>query len=165
MNALKPIPLSKAKTALGFLRDVQRVIAAEPARADMRVTTRSAGWDDGPDEPPSPRPACGTVGCFAGWVNVLAGGRETALRQGISSAHAFLGPLLDYTFWGGKQQFSVFNAGGGDSCETTAPGTKAHARAVVQRIDRFIKRNEKALRARKLVAAEDGTLSPAPGHD
>lgn len=160
MSGLKAIPLSKAKTAYGLLRDVQRVILAEPTRVNMGVFTAPA--DDVARI--NRRPACNTVGCFAGWVNVLSVGRLAAMNADDFQAENLLGHDLNYRLPTGLQHY-VFNGGGGDACGTTDPGTPAHARAVVRRIDGFIKRNLKALKARKLVAAADGTLSPAPGQD
>ena len=55
----------------------------------------------------------------------------------------------------------MFNTGDGDACETTRPGTKARARAVVQRIKKFMRVNEGALRARRFVR-RGGKLTPAP---
>lgn len=157
VQALQPIPLSKAKTAYGLLRDVQRVILAEPKRANMGTfATDASDYFDGDT---SLAPACGTVGCFAGWVNVLSKGQTAAFKADDTEAKELLGWYLNYELPHG---YSVFNAGAGDRCETTRRGSPAHARAVSNRIEGFIKRNLKALKARKLVAAKNGTLSPAP---
>lgn len=156
MSELQTIPLSKAKTAYGLVRDVQRTVLAEPLRVNMRTFTEDVSEE-------AEAPACGTVGCFAGWVNVLSRGRMAALGLDDAAATALLGESLNYAIPGGLGY--MFNAGGGDRCGRTTPGTKAHARAVSNRIEGFIKRNLKALKARKLVAAADGTLSPAPGQD
>lgn len=163
-KALRSIGISRARTAYGFLRDVQRTILADHQSADM---TTVCMWASDVDEDDMLRPACGVVGCFAGWVNLKSLGRELTLQQsGVQNARNFLGSTLNYSFGGPDgDSYYVFNAGSGDRCETTKPGTKAHARAVARRIDGFIKRNEAALRARKLVKNEDGTLSPAPGQD
>lgn len=157
-RSLQPIPLSRARTAYGLLRDVQRVILAEPKRVNMKtyaVDPEKEGYSN--------RPACGTVGCFAGWVVVLSKGRQVALNGGGDEAGKLLGWDLHYELPGNG--YHVFNAGSGDQCARTLPGSKAHARAVYNRINGFIQRNLKALKARKLVAAKNGTLSPAPGQD
>lgn len=135
----KLIPLSKAKTAYGLLRDVQKAIASEPKRANMGTFTETLSPAEG-------GPACGTVGCFAGWVSLLAG-------QGMISndigARKLLGYDLNYHF-GGSGSGYVFNSGSGDACVHFQSGTPEHARAVVQRIEGFIQRNLKALKARRL---------------
>lgn len=145
MARLKSIPLSRAKNVLGLLRDVQRAILDEPKRGDMGLYCANRGPEHG-------GPQCGTVGCFAGWVCIL---RDS--RQGGSSAHVaaqqILGSDLFYSFKGRDGGFySFFNGGSGDGCQTTAAGTVKHARAIVARINRFIRLNggESALRARKL---------------
>ena len=138
---LKSIPQSKAKTAWGLLQDVKRAILAEPKRIDMTVF-QERKW-------PSDRgPACGTVGCFAGWVCALRGHRT--YDWGVDSrVYEILGHHIDYyTVNGGNNH--VFNSGEGDACDRTKPGTKAHARAVIARINKFMRLNQSALKAKKV---------------
>lgn len=151
MKALMPIPVSRAKTAWGLLQSVKRAILADPRRADMRIFL---------DQPVTGiKPACGTVGCFAGWVGLLAGVPYTAVSDihGITvsdvndiTAISILGSNLNYYTVGPENSDYVFNSGDGDACKTTSPRTVAHARAVVARIKRFMQVNKAKLKARKL---------------
>ena len=138
MSKLKPIPRSRAKTAYGLVRAVIRAIRAEPKRADITTFYNRRHPEDG-------GPACGTVGCFAGWVCLLRDGRKGFDMRAMQ----ILGEHMNYSI-PGSQGHSVFNSGKGDACESTTPGTKAHSRAVIARIKKFIAVNENALRARRL---------------
>lgn len=107
---MKPIPRSKAKTVLGLLKDVKRVILEEPKRANMGVFYKEISPSYG-------GPACGTVGCFAGWVCLMATGK---MGDG-PKAGEILGYDLEYTFRGGTRfsnWFWFFNGGYGDKCES-----------------------------------------------
>jgi len=149
------IPRSSAKTTLGLLRAVKRAILEEPKRVNMGVYTCKLR----PETTYSYQaPACGTVGCFAGWVSILAG---QGLVDDDAPAKALLGEDLDYTFKAYSYRHNhfgelvrdtenVFNSGSGDACSDTRPGTRAHAKAVVARIDRFIEKNYDKLKGRKL---------------
>lgn len=138
---IKSLPKSNAKTVGELLADVKAAILEEPKRANMhhyaeRFTSTEGG------------PACGTVGCFAGWVSMLSGLSPHAARSyGSLSAERILGGHLAYRFDGigddGRPgSFSVFNAGSGDGINKLRPGTRVYARAVVARINRFIERNK-----------------------
>lgn len=63
------MPVSKAKTAYGLLSEIRRLILEEPKRYDQTDTVTFLS--NGDDFYPQPRPACGTVGCVAGWTCVL----------------------------------------------------------------------------------------------
>lgn len=138
----KELPLSNAKTAYSLLQDVKKAILEEPKRVNMttyyKETTRRNA------------PACGTVGCFAGWVCILAGIRKENsydLSVDDDGAREVLGDNLDYDTANG---YNVFNSGDGDDCKNTKPGTVEHARAVVNRINRFMQVNKAKLIKRKL---------------
>lgn len=146
---LRPIPKSKAKTAWGLLADVKRAILAEPKRADMGVFRRTVRPEHG-------GPACGTVGCFAGWVTLLHNPRWPAPPSSVwepspiaNKAHEILGEGCNFYTVPGPDDY-VFNSGDGDACQRTRAGTKAHARAVVARIDKFMRVNAKVLKAKKV---------------
>jgi hypothetical protein len=141
------IRLSKAKTAYGLLRDVQKAVREEPRRANMGTFT------DKVDPEAYNAPACGTVGCVAGWISILGG---QGMVDDDAPARRLLGDEVKYHFTRGSLEFNeggyhyVFNGGSGDACAQTAPGTPEHAAAVVDRIERFIQGNLKALKARRL---------------
>lgn len=152
---------SKATTGLALMRDVRKAILAEPKRANMRVAVQSRLDAEGP--------ACGTVGCIAGWTVLLHDGRRKALRDNadtlpydapnldaVQRARHILGRNVDYeTVVVHNEAYSdtfrdVFNDGGGDACSSTHPGTPEHAAAVAARIDQFVAKNRAALKARRL---------------
>lgn len=142
---LKALPRSKAKTAWGLLRDVRKAILEEPKRANMRTSIADRHPHEG-------GPACGTVGCIAGWTTILAG-KDHDFQNTIRRARMILGQTLDYyTVGRGDTIFGrdVFNSGEGDRCQNTRPGTQAHADAVVKRLDKFMRINATALRKRRL---------------
>lgn len=151
---LKAIRLSRAKTAWGLLLDVRKAIKSEPKRANMGVYCDALAPEHG-------GPSCGTVGCFAGWIMLLRGESHpldsafpaTQLLGGNKTEGGVIDFYLPskepgYTCTG----FHVFNSGGGDNCSTeeTVVGSKEHAKAVINRIDRFMKNNQKALKGVKL---------------
>lgn len=138
MAGMKSLPRSRAKTAWGLCSNVIKVIQAEPKRANMRRYVH--------DQPPEQGgPACGTVGCFGGWISLLG----SPSRYKLISPQVILGDVVHYAIVGPEKEH-VFNSGDGDACASTTPGTVAHMRAVVRRIKKFMKVNEKALKARKL---------------
>lgn len=134
---LPGIAPSKAKRALGLLREVQRLILEDPKRVDMRIILSKK-----PTYLPSEQeyPPCGAVGCIAGWVTVLKGLSEGDNLMGDA------GTLLGLTAQQQKTLFVPLGLIDGDQ----AVQTLAYARRVSQHIDRFIKRNVKTLRYKKV---------------
>jgi hypothetical protein len=124
----------------GVCADVVRVVLAEPKRADMTCAIKRA-------HPYQGGPACGSVGCFAGWMNLIVFGWAAERGMPIQRAEEMLGPDVDmYTV--GRYKNDVFNSGRGDQCDSTEPQTAEHARAVANRIRRFMRINRRALLAR-----------------
>lgn len=157
---LAPIPTSKAKTAWGLLQDVKRAILKEPKRANMQCYVDTQLPKDG-------GPACGTVGCFAGWVTLLSGykPRGHVRSDADDIARDILGDCNYHTVgrvdpWLGRAGF-VFNGGEGDACSHTEPGTAQHATAVVKRIDNFMRVNRQQLKSRKLRQRSGHLAGPA----
>lgn len=147
MAKLKALPRSKAKTAWGLVQDVKRVMLEEPKRVWMKdyiVERNPALWPNAP--------ACGTVGCFAGWCSILSGGKRNIFRT-YSHALELLGDC-DYDTVqttdddGYAYKDHVFSAFGPDL--EGEPGTATFARSVVRRIERFQRINEKVLKAKKV---------------
>ncbi len=131
-------PKSTATTVLGLLDDVKAAVLAEPKRANMTHYV-----DESTIYSVADGPSCGTTGCFAGWSLMLAGLSLRKLRASGAYqelAEQLLGKDLTYVF-GRTKRWGFFNAGAGDACSTTAKGTKAHAKALAARIDRFIRLN------------------------
>lgn len=146
-------PLTKAKTAWGLLQDVKKRVLQVPEAIDMSDVLCSASTP------------CGTVGCLAGECCMLTLGRRRALGFGMPSGVSrmtFAETLLGGE--GNKPEFvterqqgafeialcSLLDAGSSDRVGTLEPGTKRYARAVVARVNRFMRKYEKRLRATKL---------------
>lgn len=151
MSKFKTVPLSKAKTAWGLLQDVKKRVLAAPDAIDMRVLLSRS------DVTP-----CGTVGCLAGECCLLTVGRarilSTSPRLGvslISFAARLLGDSLSSSMDAGRDVFGtdvehLFDAGASDGINDLTPGTKRYARAVVARVNRFMRKHEMRLRRTKL---------------
>lgn len=147
---IKSIPQSDAQNVYDLLKDVKQAILEEPRRANMNhvatvVGTQALSWTNPRTRKALrvPAPSCGTVGCFAGWTMMLAGQTPAqALWNWTEGAQQVLGLGLNYRFEGtdGKSH-SVFNWGQGDGILLIKPGTRAYARAIGRRIDRFIAAN------------------------
>lgn len=117
--ALKALPRSKAKTAWGLMVDVKKAILADPKRADMRVY-------ENPLAPQNGGPACGTVGCIAGWVAILGKGAQREGHNSEDIAIELLGEDINYRTVAknaGDYSTYVFNTGEGDDCYTTRSNT------------------------------------------
>jgi len=155
-RTLTPVPRYTGRTVLGLLNAVKRAIREEPKRVDMSLFCDTRSKSDG-------GPACGTVGCFAGWVAIL-GRRPNEIANPYDRPNAYsprgtavqlLGPNLKYSFSGyhpvyGSVSYDVFNAGSGDDCRYHVQGTPEYAEAVCARIDRFIDTNKRKLAQRLL---------------
>lgn len=150
MAKLKALPRSRAKTAYGLVSDVIRAVLDEPKRADMGTFIGSLPPEIG-------GPACGTVGCFAGWVAILGrrqGETPPTYHQCRGNATNLLGNDINYhTATGGSDDYPddenyVFNGGGPDIKGNA--GTVRYARSVAARIRKFQKINAVALKAKRL---------------
>ena len=142
---MKAIPRSKAKTAWGLLKDVRKAILDEPLRVNMKTVVAKRKPSEG-------GPACGTVGCLAGWTLLLAGKRFSYchVRDWSLDVESLLGGRINIDFNTVVGRRYVFNSGDGDRCAWTIPGTPEHAEAVVARLDKFMEINKTALKKKKL---------------
>lgn len=144
------LPLSEAVTGWELCREIRQVVREEWRRVNMRKVQETVT----PGKPTAP--ACGVVGCLAGWGLTLRhvdflqeeGMHDEQLMQLLGRDVQYEFPTDALTAY--QSTFHVFNDGRGDACSRTKPGTRAHARAVVKRLDRFMALNEKALKARIL---------------
>lgn len=131
------LPKSNAKTALGLLSDVVKVITEEPKRYNQGI------WLDkrnGPITDDSHYPACGTIGCVAGWAITLKRKRLMKSIWGDMRTSDTAGALLGLN---NEQQSELF----GDHCvrRLTAngeftriePQTIEHVKAGVEHIRKF----------------------------
>lgn len=176
MSLIKMVPRSDATNVYDLLQDVKQAILEEPRRANMNYFGLEVGNNQslmwiGPDDTyhKLQAPSCGTIGCFAGWVQMLSGVcADDATRFADFGAESILGRDLVYSFTDERNQTrSFFNWGAGDGLLEIKPQTRAYARAVVKRINRFIEVNGgKAVLKTKALGKPDyryiGRYVPAP---
>lgn len=143
---LKPMPVSRAKTAYGLLTEIRRLILAEPKRYDQTDTVtfwteRDISSLDSHDRREFAPGACGTVGCVAGWVYAMKSPRGRKRRQGLTLrfAQRLLGLNDDQAE--GLFEGTSFGA---------RPGTARHARHGADHIANFQHDHRAQLRATKV---------------
>lgn len=141
------IPKSKAKTAYGLLSEICALALEEPKRIMMAdwLVTKSAGNY----EPAQGFPACGTVGCVAGWAITLRPTRARTIHRDFGQykedegerAGRLLGLSTD-------QCNALFTPDG--LTESDDQQTPKHAQAVVAHVKAFQKRHRGQLLAKKV---------------
>ena len=136
------MPISNAKTAYGLLGDIAKIIVAEPKRYDQTNWIARKGTQRG-DNSYAEFPACGTVGCVAGWVVALAGPRNTSPDRVEKVAEKILG--LD-----GWDSMELFDANAAGSWMVTSPQTLEHAEAGAKHIQKFRKQYRAKLMAKRI---------------
>lgn len=127
------VPRSKARTAYGLLSDVCAVVTEEPKRLAMGLWLARAD-EDSSGPPLLGFPACGTVGCIGGWVEVLS-------PKNPACAETILGLDLN-------QSDTLFYDN--DLCSAPGQQTASHARKVVSHIRKFQKKYRAQLLAKKI---------------
>jgi hypothetical protein len=149
----RKVPTSKAKNGYDLCLEVIDAMLEEPKRVNMDYFCLLIGQGEAnfAQRPATETPACGTIGCFAGWVNTLTFGRGVSRRWQSQLTKEVLGRKLKYNFRdeSGHTQ-SYFNAGEGDGITQFKAGTPEYAIAVVQRIRRFMKVNAGPLKNRTI---------------
>jgi hypothetical protein len=166
----KLIPTAKANNAYDLCLEVIDAMLEEPKRVNMGYFCLLVGQGEehASHYEVGQAPACGTIGCFAGWVNLITFDRNVANNHAQDLAKAVLGEGLRYRFAGANGRlYHYFNAGGGDGIlnnPDAKPGTSEYAIAVVQRIRRFMKVNAKALKARTINARVKAAALKAVTH-
>lgn len=127
------IPKSKAKTAYGLLSEVRKIILEEPKRyhqSEWHANGDYAAYLYGRNIP-----ACGTVCCVGGWIEVLK--NEPAPRV--------LGMDRDL-LWVELFASSLVKRDRGE----TPAAIRAHAKAGAAHIAKFQKKHEKQLKAKRV---------------
>src|SRR5678815_691170 len=73
------LPWFQGGSAYRLMRAVRQVILEEPRRMDMGCTVRAPleRYDIQGRAYTEPGPACGTIGCIAGWMHILTASTET----------------------------------------------------------------------------------------
>ncbi len=144
-----PLPTHNAKTAYGLLNAIARVITEEPKRLDMSVVCyrkerllRDAITDLEWNK--IKIPACGTVGCIAGWALVLTGltSESTAIGNETWMAEMVLGLTPNQ----GKELFFPPALIGGSERQTVK-----HVNDTVKHIRKFQRANKAQLQNTKLL--------------
>lgn len=132
-------PRTRATTTIGILKAVVKAIREEPRRYDQgdwicRFDEYNMEWI-GADRLKHV-PACGTIGCVAGWVDVLK--RDTPIKGGSTmTVPERARALLGLNEW---QTDLLFSGGALDGLTTARPGTRAYANAGVKHIERFMRK-------------------------
>lgn len=131
------IPRSTAENAYQLLDEVVAAIREEPERLDM------GAWSRTPKEVGAMgdnAPACGTVGCMAGWITFIADRKVRSNNDGTIANRAI--SLLGAEGWSDTERVRVqLFANSGTELAGTKPGTKAHADAVIRRIRAYQRAN------------------------
>lgn len=129
------MPKSTATNAYELLDEIKALALEEPKRIDMNNWRLSDG-DVFPALTRRGYPACGTVGCIGGWVEVLSGCRPNGAEGilGLSSAQS------NELFW--DPALITHGKSHGQ--------TAKHARLTVQHIARFQAKYESQLKAKAL---------------
>lgn len=134
-----PVIRQKRITAKDLLLRIKAIVAEEPKRLDMRWwVSRWRGRKLPSAYFKAKEPACGTVGCIAGWGAILL--RDSASIRAPQKAGSLMTVLVG---------FDCPCSCGGASCERMAgglfdaqtesrPGTRAHAREVGKRIRDYV---------------------------
>lgn len=129
------LPASKAKNAYDLLGEVRALILAEPKRYDQSTyIERGSGVTDDREFP-----ACGTVGCVAGWVATLK--RKTQFDG--PSTPKIAAKILGLT---DDQRWDLFD---GDAAGYDWQ-TEGHAQLGAAHIKRFQQAHAAQLKARRV---------------
>lgn len=136
---LTAIPKSRAKTAYSLLSEIRALIIAEPKRYNQRDTLAILGGPNDDHYATDDYPACGTIGCVAGWAVALKAQRPNRVIEVLPYAQRLLG--LD-----AAQNYELFNsfAAAGES------RTPDHANAGAAHIAAFQAKYRRQLLATKV---------------
>jgi len=150
---LKLIPRSTATNAYDLMADVVKVIRDEPKRMDMSTFTRLKMKF----VPKARRPACGTIGCVAGWMVMLTMSDEHLweIRDAGLMSEWRAQQLLPSSVRGAASRLFYSMVHAGDD------GTPAYAEEVITLIEAFMRDHEAALRAHVLTEEDNDNLVPA----
>lgn len=142
---MKATPRIRKKriTAAELLRQIRALVLEEPRRLNMK--TWIAAYEgrvrrndfNYPLTDTSRLPACGTVGCIAGWgLTLLRRPNERLLAVKAQRVMSTVLGEQQMARWGGVPAiFSPYH----DNVANTTPGTVAHARAVAKRIGNYLR--------------------------
>lgn len=136
--------LSSATNAYELLEEVKEVIKVDPLRYDQKIWLAREGYVEFVSRKArQTAPACGTIGCVAGWVMALTTSEYDGDTQGYAAK--ILG--LD-----SEQTVELFHGG---AAGDTIPQTPSHVDAGIRHITRFQEKYEKQLKNKKIDIPED----------
>lgn len=127
-HATSKLPTSKAKNAYELLTEIRRLILAVPKRYNQRWwLSRERGRFS--EHHMDRYPACGTVGCVAGWVRQLKASRDD---RNVWATPQIAQEILGLNGWQAKNLFDANAAGLEGKAQTGA-----HARLGAKHIAEF----------------------------
>lgn len=135
------MPISQARTAYDLLTDICAIITEDPKRYNQRIYLCRLALEDRRNGY-LVVPACGTIGCVAGWAVALKDpNRGTQTRLTVEVARNILGlspeqAALLFNFWAVPI--------------TIPPQTRDHAQAGVKHIQKYQALWEAQLKATRL---------------
>lgn len=138
------IPVSTAKTAYGLLSEVCRLILAEPKRYNQGSWVKLVTQYDRAYAA-DVFPACGTIGCVAGWVTTLKLPANVFDAEPFSSGNVLIGDAAARVLGLNFQQREQLFAGDAVDKYTYRIGTLAYAKAGVKHIQKFQRQNKHQL--------------------
>jgi hypothetical protein len=151
-DPLACVPKASAENAYELLEQVVEAIKEDPKRYNQHLWVTNGERNGGyspitfmPQDYPDIRlnmPACGTMGCVAGWVSVMTKGPKEAMQLN-AQGHAQI--VLGITDMQAERLFAGHAAG-----ERDHESPEAHAARGIRHIQRFMKANAAQLKAKKL---------------
>lgn len=162
MAKLAPTPIIRTKTitVAKLLGKIKQIILAEPKRVNMEAFISAlngeALWSQGARRK---QPACGTIGCIAGWGAILLRPKNVTANRLDLLASSVMSNLIGwdykpaYSNTPGRTTGSLFHGGPLDGEDLGEPGTGKHAKAVAKLIDRYLEAHPE-IADRKIDVAE-----------
>lgn len=152
-DPLACVPKARAENAYDLLGEVIDLIKEDPKRYNQHfwLTDGESSGGTGLDFSDLPRPilevrknmpACGTMGCVAGWVSTLMKGPQAAMR---SSAGIFAAEVLGLT---DRQKDHLFAGEKAGMRDHESP--EEHAKRGIQHIQRFRAQHKAQLKAKRI---------------
>lgn len=144
--AKSAMPVSKAKTAYGLLSEIRKLILEEPKRYDQTTWNRR-------HLTPELEPACGTVCCVAGWVDVLKNPKPVCLSIHTDwDTPVVAARILGLNQDEGWELFDAEKAGRRENRhgDVTPDSLRRHAERGAKHIEKFQKKYAAQLKAKRV---------------
>lgn len=161
---LQPLPVSRATNAYELMEDVNAAILAEPCRLNMTAWVKMFQNIQNISSVDGSIPACGTIGCYAGWTTFLHDQRpewdplrvENRALAVLTHTSPIWGSGLDSSSLRGRLRSAFNEISVTESIQSGVTkgrilklkqGTRRYARAVVKRFERIMAQFEQELKA------------------